>query len=317
MGEAGLRVLGLVLGNDVEEDARLAEVLQVLLELRVALPDRGLRAEFEVLGAVVAHHAAPERVVEVEREGLLVFAEKGLHDVRDVERDGRQRLPAHRVLVEAPVRLVVPAREAEVGRLPADVVDGESVVRARVFGKGGVEAAHEVHAPAEVRAVEVAEQAVRQIVEVVLDDRAVELLRDLLPRRAPFRDRLLHARLGRLRAKRGPVADVAHARVDEDDVGTERVQRGIAEHGVLPPLVVLALVERRADAVVEEEELQERDDVVRGRAAEDGDALLQEAGTLQQRAPERGTLARERLAVKRPPQQGPQRFVPVHAAPFI
>ena len=76
----------------------------------------------------------------------------------------------------------MPTRETEVGSLPADVVDVEAVVRARVVRKGGVEAAHEAHAPAEIRAVKVAEQAVGQVVEVVLDDRAVILLCKVIPK---------------------------------------------------------------------------------------------------------------------------------------
>ena len=207
----------------------------------------------------------------------------------------------------------MPARKTEVGRLPADVVDVEAVMRARPVRDRGVEAAHVIHAPAEVRAVEVAEQAIRQVLEVVLDHGTMEFLRDLLPRRAPFRDRLLHARIGWFRAERRPFADISHVRVDEDDVRAKRIKRGIAEHGILPPLVVLTLVEYGANAIAEEEQLKKRNEIMGSGAAKDGNALLQKSRPFQQRTPKRDTLTGKGLAIKRPAQQGRQLSAFVHA----
>jgi hypothetical protein len=85
--------------------------------------------------------------------------------------------------------------------------------------------------------------------------------------------------------------------VDENDVWAKRIKRGIAEHGILPPLVVFTLVEYGANAVIEEEQFEKRNEVMGSGAAKYGNAFLQKSRTFQQRTPERDPLAGERLPV--------------------
>ena len=274
--EAGDRVFTVVFGADRQHDADGLELLDITLELIVRLGNAGLLADLDAVHAVVADNAAPERVVEVERERLLVLAEDRLDDVRDAEGEGRDRLEAHRVFVHVPEQRVRPFLQAVVGGNVVEIVDVEALVFARERVERVVQAGEEVRPAVYVPRVAVAEQAVKRHLEVVLDDRAVEFLLDAPPHRRElfgFDAELCVDRLGRVGHFR-PVRDVAVRGVDENDVRLKAAQRLVREHGVLKILRVLRFVEGRFNAGVQQEELQRFDDVARRGAAEHGDALL-------------------------------------------
>ena len=154
----------------------------------------------------------------------------------------------------------------------------EALVGLCVLGEGQIQPGKEVDPPVDIAGLPVALEPPGGILEIVLDNNAGIRLRQPVPHLPVPVQFLLQQgvhRLGRVRQK-GPAADVPVGGVDIDDVRLKFLQGRIGEHGVLPVLSVLALVEGAADAVVEQEQLQHVPDVMGSGAAEDGDPLADE-----------------------------------------
>ena len=82
--------------------------LDVLLELGEELGFGILVTDLDILGTVVTNDAAPEGVVHVERERLLVLSVDSLDYVREIERKIRDRGNAQRILISVPVARIRP-----------------------------------------------------------------------------------------------------------------------------------------------------------------------------------------------------------------
>ena len=78
------RVRLVVLGADRQQDAALAEALHIALKVHEGFAGRTALAEHKALNAVVADHAAPQRVVEIEHEAFLAATEPGGDEARDL-----------------------------------------------------------------------------------------------------------------------------------------------------------------------------------------------------------------------------------------
>ena len=99
---------------------------------------------------------------------------------------------------------------------------------------------------------------------------------------------------------RGQGGQVAPVCVDVDDVGVEVVQLRRAEHGVLPILGVLALVELRLDAVLQQKQPQLVGHFVCGGPAEDSNFFVQRVRVPgQQLTPQLTLFAQQRFGIER------------------
>ena len=182
-----------------------------------------------------------------------------------------------------PVEGVAPGRQAVIGREIINVIDVKMLLRGGIGVKPLVQPAEEMAAPAGVPDIPVAHQAVVRPVKVVLDDGAAELLLQCLPHRLkaavlPLQHCLrLPGRCGR----GGELCDVAPGGVDINYIGGEGIQLRRAEHGVLPILAVLRLVELRLDAILQQKQAQLVGHLVGGGAAQDGNFFVQRMGVLR------------------------------------
>ena len=150
--------------------------------------------------------------------------------------------------------------------------------------------------------VAVAHEAEVRAVKVVLDDRAGEFLLQRLPHRLKMGVLLVEHRVdgGLAVGSRGQGGQVAPVCVDVDDVGVEVVQLRRAEHGVLPILGVLALVELRLDAVLQQKQPQLVGHFVCGGPAEDGNFFVQRVRVPgQQLTPQLTLFAQQRFGIER------------------
>ena len=85
-------------------------------------------ADFDVLRTVVTNDAAPQGVVHIKGKCLLVSAVNCLDDVRQIEREIRDRGNAQSVLVSVPVARICPLLDAVDSRDVVDVIDKEILV---------------------------------------------------------------------------------------------------------------------------------------------------------------------------------------------
>ena len=113
--------------------------LNVFLEFGICFARCILLADLDVFGPVIAYDTAPESVVEVEGECLLILAVNGLDDVRKVEGELGDRADAHGILVAVPVGGVCPALDAIAGRHIIYIVDVEGFMCFGIFGEPAVE----------------------------------------------------------------------------------------------------------------------------------------------------------------------------------
>ncbi len=112
--------------------------LYVRLKLAVELPLRRLLPDLDPLRPVVADHAAPERVVQIQDERLFILSEYGLHDVRQVKtqrRDGRNRAG---VFIHMPVKGIRPLIQPIAGGQIADILKIEVFVGRGIGAEAGV-----------------------------------------------------------------------------------------------------------------------------------------------------------------------------------
>ena len=110
--------------------------------------------------------------------------------------------------------------------------------------------------------------------EVVLDHRAVIDCLDLLPHGLKGRVCLLQKGVDFLFRifYRGECVYISCAGVNVDEIRAKRLKLRAVKHDILEILSVTGFVEFGLDAVVQKKKLQNFYNVMRGRAAEDGDA---------------------------------------------
>ena len=254
--QARQRVGLVVFGVNGQDDADGFQRLAVALELGVDLTLGHLGADGQAIHAVVADDAAPERIVQVEHKRLFVAPVQGLDDIGHAVGQRRDRVETDGIFVHVPEEGVAPRRQAVVRRQVVDVVDVKVLMGRGIGVKFLVQAADKVGAAMGVPDVAVAHEAEVRAVKVVLDDRAGEFLLQRLPHRLKMGVLLVEHRVdGSLAVgRRGQGGQVAPVCVDVDDVRVEVVQLRRAEHGVLPILGVLALVELGLDAVLQQKQ---------------------------------------------------------------
>ena len=175
-------------------------------------------------------------------------------------------------------------------------------MRGGIGVKALVQAAEIVGTAMRVPDIAVAHQAVVGAVKVILDDGAVEFGFQRLPHL--LKAAVLGIQHGvnfRLRGGRcGEIDDVAPVGVDINDIGVEPIQLRRAEHGILPILAILALVELRLNAVLQQKQAQLVCHLIGGGTAQDGDAFLQRVRVLgQQFLAQAALFAQQRFGIQR------------------
>ena len=269
MPESCERIRLLIFGIHSQQHADRFLFLQIRLKLPVCLPQRSLLAQLNAIHAVVPDDAAPERVVQVEYQRLLVFPIDRLDDIGDAERQKRNCLHGERVLVETPERVVKPCVQSVGRRQIIDVVEIEVFVRVRIRRKPFVEPVHEAHPPAVIRSIAVSLEPPRRIFKIILNDRAMEPFREFFPhpgkpvRRAVEQGLHILPGHGHLRQ----LLQVPVRGVNINHVRREAVQRLIAEHSVLIVLGILRLIKLRLNSLPQQKDLHHPDDVVGCRSA--------------------------------------------------
>ena len=296
------RVGFVIFGVHGQDHADGFQRLAVALELGVDLALRHLGTDGQPVDAVVAHDAAPERIVQVQHKGFFVTAVQRLDDIGHTVGQRRDGIQTHGIFVHVPEEGVAPGGQAVIGGEVVNIVDVKMLVRGGVGIELLVHPADEVGAAVGVPDVAVAHQAEVGAVKVVLDDRAAELGLQCLPHRLKMSVLVGQHRvdIGVAVGGGGQGGQVAPAGVDVDDVGVELVQLRRAEHGVLPILGVLALVELGLDAVLQQKQPQLVGHFVRGGPAEDGDFFAQGVRVLGQQLPPQPPLfAQQRFSIQR------------------
>ena len=71
VAKGGFRDLRVVLGADGQDDSALLELLGVMLQGEMGFAGRASLAEHDAVEPVVADHAAPQRIVEIEHQTFL------------------------------------------------------------------------------------------------------------------------------------------------------------------------------------------------------------------------------------------------------
>ena len=155
--------------------------LDVLLKFGEQFGFRILMPYVDILRAVVAYDAAPEGVVHIKGERLLVLAVNRLDYVRKVEsklRDGRN---CNRILVSVPVARIRPFLYSVDSRDVVDVMNKEILVTPCVIVETLVEPVDEIEPSVDIGYIRVAHESVIRLLEIVLDNGAVEFLIELFP----------------------------------------------------------------------------------------------------------------------------------------
>ena len=164
------------------------------------------------------------------------------------------------------------------------VVHEEPPIRGRALREGEVQLLDEARVAARRGGIEISHRRERRVLEVVLDDGAVEILLDGFPH--PLEalelagDPRLQIVLGETR--RGIARYVQEVRVQVDQVGFEIDQGPDVDGRILVEAVVIRLTELRPEAVGEEQELEQVCELVGGRAAENGHAQRAQRGVFQE-----------------------------------
>ena len=180
-GETRKGVRLVVFGVDSQQDAKLRMQLQIGLELTVCLGKRRLLSDLKIFRPVIADNAAPERVVQIQIEGLLILAVDRLDDIGDIEGEIRDRRNGHGIFIHVPVVGSRPAVKT-VGR--GDVIhvaDMEIFVDLRVFVKRAVQRGHKIDPAMIVAGVLIPQQTEERKLKVVLNDGTVIGVRQMIP----------------------------------------------------------------------------------------------------------------------------------------
>ena len=300
--QAGQGVGFVIFGIHRQHHADGLQGFAVALEFSVHLAFRHLGANGNAVHTVIAHNAAPESVIQIQHQGFFVAAIQGFDDVCHAVCQRRNRIQAHGVLVHMPEERIPPGSQAVICAEIVNIIDIKILMRGGIGVKALVQAAEIVGTAMRVPDIAVAHQAVVGAVKVILDDGAVEFGFQRLPHL--LKAAVLGIQHGvnfRLRGGRcGEIDDVAPVGVDINDIGVEPIQLRRAEHGVLPILAILALVELRLNAVLQQKQAQLVCHLIGGGTAQDGDALLQRVRVLgQQFLAQAALFAQQRFGIQR------------------
>lgn len=259
-----------------------------------------LAAHGKGLGAVVAHHAAPQGVVQVCGNGLFVFAEQGLDDARHAVRQRGDIRHGARIFVSVPRRGLAPARKTLAGRKPAQIVHIKVCVLRGPIGHKGVHAAHKAHAPGRGHGVKVAQHAHIRQLEVVLHHGAAKARRRL-PQPLPARGlggKFLFRSRGAVGGN-GQVLQIVHAGVNVNDVRRKGGKAAVVERDALIIQAVWPFPKGGADAAVQQKQLQHVFHFAHGGAAYNGHLFFYKAGLRGKLAAQRALFAQQGFAVER------------------
>ena len=268
MVQPGNGIVMLILGRDVEHHADVFLCFDIGLELRIHLSHGSLLPDFQIFHAVIPDDSAPERIVQIQHKRFLVFSEHRLDNISQIVGKFRDRLHTHGIFVHMPVKRIRPSVKPVGRRHVIDIVDVESLMLPCILIKPFIQAVQETDAPLPVYRLLVSKNPVKWILKIVLDHRAVVLLRDLVPHHLKMPVLLLHKLPDPFRAvpRRRICCDIAVGCMDIDQIRGKCRKLRIVKHHVLPVLRILRLVKDRLDPVVQQKNLQYTDDIM-GRAA--------------------------------------------------
>ena len=102
------RIFMIILGSDIQQNAEFFIGFQIFLKRTINLPGGSFMPQYQIFNAVIPHDAAPERIVQIQNKGLLVFPIDGFDDLSHAERKFRNRRHAERILVAVPVKRIRP-----------------------------------------------------------------------------------------------------------------------------------------------------------------------------------------------------------------
>jgi hypothetical protein len=216
-----------------------------------------LAADLDLVDAVIADDAAPERVVEIEHEHLAALAVHGTHDRGERASDGDVGFGGGEDLVTEVAVPIEPLLQADDAGETVDVVDEKTGIGCGSAGELCVEREQKARGTAAQDGVEIAEDGDRRKLEVVLDDLGGGVLLDGLP------DALVACGFGvdvALEVSLGAL-DRRHLHVEvrgvqEDDVGGESDEVGGVDDRVFVETTVFGLMECGLEAGVEQEDFE-------------------------------------------------------------
>ena len=301
MAQAVQGIFQVVLGADRQQDARFLHLPDVRLKLIIALRDAGFLANLYAVDAVIADHASPERIVQVQRQRLFVPPEYGLDQICGREGILRYGIQAHAVFIHIPVIGIQPFPQAvirsRVGKIMHMKIAGFSGVGIDLL----IQSCDKVSSSPEVGAVTAAEDPVKRRFKIVLYDRAAEIAPQMLPDfpeacRLPVQ---LSLHILRTVGHRRELADISGGSVQKYQIRLKLQEFPVREYGLLFILRVLALIEHRLYAIVQKKQLHAFYDITGGRAAEHRDPLGKTAAAiLQKLSAERFLLPQDLLGIK-------------------
>ena len=194
------------------------------------------------------------------------------------------RLQAQTILVHVPEKRCRPFIQTIYRRLIADIVDQEILMLCRIICKHLV---HPVHIPGsavKIRTILISHQTVIGKFKVILNDRTMPGIRQLLPHHLKmfkFRSELvLHLFPGILYLRQ--TAQVSKARMNINQIRSKRVQFFIAEHRIFPVHSVLRFIKGRFNSLIQQKQLQNPDNIMGRRASQHRDLLRNPLGVLLQ-----------------------------------
>lgn len=270
------------------------------------LADRVAFGNADVVEAVVANHAAPHRVVEVEDQAAAALAAPRRDHAAHVVGVERQRLVAERQLGEIPHGRVVPGCKAD--RL-GNAGDVEQQVRRPIeaIGDAPVEALAE-RAPGARRAVvKTAKQGLGRARERLHDAHRAAVLANAAHHEIDMLGRLLdHLRAGRFVAGHRLQRQRAMIEREQHDLGPRAVERRIGRERVLHHLVVAGAYAVQREAVTRGARHQRRAQRVAGGVADEPERerheRLETASACAHACNQRGKAA-QLAAVERMPRE--------------
>ena len=181
MVETGKGVFLIVFGINCQNNANGFQRFAITLELGIYLTLGHFGADGNAIDAIVPHNAAPECIVKVKRQDLLIPAIDGFDNIGQAVRKRWDCIQTHCILVHMPIECVTPGCQAIIGRKIINVIDKEILMRRRVGIELLVKPRKKVGAAVRVPDIPVAKQPIIRAVKVVLDDRAVKLISQGLP----------------------------------------------------------------------------------------------------------------------------------------
>ena len=254
----------------------------------------------DAVQTVVSNHAAPQGVVQIEEQRLLVLSEQGLDHVCRFKGNKGDILRRDAVLVS----VVVSGIRERIQTVPGGCVFVVQKKQGRGFfrgtGKRFVQVPHEADSAGRKPAIGISQDPDAGKIEVVLQNRAA-----VDGQSVPDRAEALCLRIQFLPDCPGTVArvrkvpDGMKGGIDPDQIRGEILQFRVAENGVLVETVVTALKEGRADPVGEQEDLQDRFQFPDGGTGKDGDLLVQQVLLLQKLLFQRPAFRQDLVGIER------------------